>query len=183
MDVLTAIKSRRSVRAYKTDLVPKDVFEQIVEAGTWAPNGRNMQSWHFSVIQGRDVMLRINAECKKRMAALDDEALRKAAADPATDVTRGASAFIIASAREDDRNGPINCCAAMQNMMLAAHSLGVGSCWIGTFALLFGDKDMMRGFGVPEGYKPYQAAVFGYPAMRPDAPERKQDVASYVGTF
>lgn len=70
----------------------------------------------------------------------------------------------------------------MQNMMLAAQSLGVGSCWLGFVGFSFKDTELMRKLGVPEGYTPQEAAVFGYPAggaMR-DAPPRKLDVVNYI---
>lgn len=87
--------------------------------------------------------------------------------------------------REGAVTGATDCAAAMQNMMLAAESMGIGSCWMGFVGFLFDDAELMKSYGVPEGYKAAQASVFGYPAegAKREGPERKTDVANYIGKF
>lgn len=185
-EVINAIKSRRSVRAYKPDKLKKTEIEAIVGAGTFAPSGHNAQAWHFSVIQDSGILSDINARTKTMMlAAIPSDWVRDYAQNPDTNVLHRAPALVIVSCRKDALTGDVDCIAAMQNMILAAESLGVGSCWMGFVSFLFGDAEEMKRLGVPEGYAARQAAVFGYPAdgAKKDAPERKPADVSYIGEF
>jgi len=182
-EVIDAIKGRRSIRAYKSDAFGKDVLWAIVEAGTYAPTGHNGQPWHFSVIQDRALMEEVSAKAKAVMADAPVDWIRNIGRNPAVDITHKAPVLILVSCKKGSIAGPADCIAAMQNMLVAAHSLGVGSCWIGFVNFIFDDAQMMAKLGVPEGFEPQQAAVFGYPAQERIAPARRQDVITYIGTF
>jgi nitroreductase len=127
----------------------------------------------------------INAKAKEKMAAINVDWIQKLSQNPNADITHHAPALIIVSHRKDAITGDADCAAAMENMMIAAESLGIGSCWMGLVAFLFDDAELMKGFGVPEGYKTVQAAVFGYKAddARKPGPPRKRDVSNYIGEF
>jgi nitroreductase len=184
-EVIAAIKSRRSVRAYKPDLLSKAEIDAIIEAGAWAPSGHNSQPWHFTAIQDRAVLEEINARAKEKMLKINVDWIQALARNPKSDITHKAPALIIVSMREGAITGAADCAAAMQNMMLAAESMGIGSCWMGLVGFLFDDVELMRSYGVPEGYRAVHASVFGYPAegAKREGPARKPDVASYIGDF
>lgn len=183
-EVINAIKSRRSVRAYKSDALSRETLGTIVGAGYYAPTGCNEQPWHFSVIQDRALLEEVNVKAKEKMRAIPVDWIKKAGENPNSDITHKAPVMIIVSLGENPASGEVDCTAALENMLLAAESLGIGSCWMGLVNLAFGDTDLMKKLGVPDGYKPQQAAVFGYPSgNKPKAPERKQDVVTYVGKF
>lgn len=183
-DVLKSIKSRRSVRAYKSDLLKKDDLQTIVEAGIYAPTGCNDQPWHFSVVQDRALLDEVNEKTKQAMTQVPFEWMNKIGQNPDLDITHKAPVLIIVSMRKESASGPIDCTAAMENMMLAAESLGIGSCWMGFVRLVYSDAELMKKLGVPEGLEPQQAAVFGYKAKEQMAvPERKLDVVTYTGSF
>ena len=184
-EVLEAIHSRRSVRTYQYRKLTKAELEIIVAAGTWAPSGHNQQSWHFSVVQDRALIAQINESAKAAMTQIDVDWIKKLGEDPKADITHGAPALIIVSCRADAISGPTDCIAAMQNMMLAAQSMGLGSCWMGLVGFAYQDEALMSTLGVPEGYRAQQAAVFGVPDEDTDAhiPPRKPDVATYIGEF
>jgi nitroreductase len=183
--VLEAIRSRRSVRRYQDALLSREELEQIVEAGTWAPSGHNQQPWHFAVVQDRTLIGELNDKTKAAMARIDVDWIKKMGENPSLDVTHGAPALVLVSCVAGAVSGPTDCVAAMQNMMLAAQGLGIGSCWMGFVGFVFDDTALMNRLGVPEGYRPQQAAVFGRPAddAAAQAPARKPDVASYIGQF
>lgn len=183
-EVINAIKSRRSVRAYKSDVLSRETLAAIVEAGYWAPTGCNTQPWHFSVVQDRALLDEVSAKTKSKMSQTPVDFIKKLGENPSYDVTHKAPALIIVSVGDNPASGEVDCAAAMQNMLLAAQSLGIGSCWMGFVNLAFDDADLMKRLGVPEGFKPRQAAVFGYAAAS-DAgiPERRRDVVTYTGTF
>jgi nitroreductase len=182
-DVLTAIRGRRSVRRYKDELLSRAELELIVEAGTWAPSGHNQQCWHFAVVQDRALLAEVNAKAKAAMAHIDVDWIRQMGEDEALDITHGAPALIVVSCTAGAVSGPTDCVAAMENMMLAAHSIGVGSCWMGLAGFTFDDTALMSALGVPEGCRPQQAAVFGRPAEDTQAPARKPAPATYTGRF
>ncbi len=181
-DVLKTIKSRRSVRAYKSELLNKGDLQTIVEAGIYAPTGCNDQPWHFSVVQDRTLLEEVNEKTKQAMTKVPFEWMNKIGQNPNTDVTHKAPALIIVSMRKESASGPVDCIAAMENMMLAAESIGIGSCWMGFVRLIYSDAELMKKLGVPEGLEPQQAAVFGYKANEKIVvPERKLDVVTYIG--
>lgn len=184
-EVINAIKSRRSVRAYKPGKLRKEEIDAIIEAGIYAPSGHNAQPWHFTVIVDRAVISEINAKAKEKMAKINVDWIQRIAANPDADITHKAPALIIISAKKDAITGDTDCAAAMQNMMLAAESLNIGSCWMGLVGFLFGDEELMRVFGVPEGYKAVQASVFGYKQdeTKREGPKRNRDVVNYIGEF
>jgi nitroreductase len=183
-DVLNTIKSRRSVRAYKSDLLKKEELQTIVEAGIYAPTGCNDQPWYFSVVQDRTLLDEVNEKTKQAMTKVPYEWMNKIGQNPNTDITHKAPVLIVVSMRKQNISGAVDCTAAMENMMLAAQSIGIGSCWMGFVNLVFGDAELMKKLGVPEGFEPQQAAVFGYKAKEQIAvPERNRDVVTYVGSY
>jgi nitroreductase len=182
-EVINAIKNRRSVRAYKNVSIEKDVLQAIVEAGYYAPTGHNGQPWHFAVVQDGALIAEVNAETKKKMAQVPVGWIKNAAKSPRP-VTHGAPVLIIVSSKKGYVTGRDDCTAALENMLIAAESLGVGSCWMGFVSFTFDDNELMARLGVPEGYEPQQAAVFGYPdGEKKEAPPRNPDVVTYTGTF
>lgn len=183
-EVINAIKSRRSVRAYKSDALKKETIQAIVEAGCWAPTGCNTQAWHFSVVQDRALLEEVSEKTKKKMSETPVDFIKNLGCDPSYDVTYKAPVLIIVSMGSDQVSGEVDCTAAMQNMMLAAQSMEIASCWMGFVHFIFGDDDMMKRLGVPEGFKPQQAAVLGYrDGEKAAAPERRLDVVTYTGSF
>lgn len=184
-EVLDNIKSRRSVRTYKGNLLKKEDLEAIVEAGIFAPTGHNQQAWHFTVIQDRDVIGSINQKCKELMANVKVDWIRNIAENPKADITYSAPVLIIVSAKRGALTGAIDSTAAMQNMMLAAESLNIGSCWMGLVNFIFGDEEERAKLCIPDEYEPQVAAVFGYKAddAKKPGPPRNRDVVTYIGTF
>lgn len=182
-EVINAIKSRRSVRSYKSGVLSREIFQAIIEAGCYAPTGHNAQPWHFSVIQDRALLEEINAKTKQVMCGVPVDWIQDVGRNPAADITHRAPALILISCKKGAISGPTDCTAAMENMMIAAESLGVGSCWMGFVNFLFGDAGIMKKLGVPEGYEPQQAAAFGYPDGKKEAPGRDLDVVTYIGEF
>ncbi len=185
-EVIKTIKERRSVRTFKEDALKKEILEEIVAAGIYAPTSSNKQPWHFSIIQDRAVLDEINREAKKFLTTTKEPYISWGH-DPKLDLTHGAPVLIMVSAKiaksSDSKSGIIDSSAAMMNMMLAAKSLGVDSCWLGIISSVYSNAEMMERLGVPNGYQAHCSAVFGYGAIIPEAPERKTDVVNYIGRF
>lgn len=183
-EVIKAIKNRRSVRSYKSDILSRETLQAIIEAGCYAPTGHNAQPWHFSVIQDRALLEEVNVKAKQVMSGVPVDWIQNIGKNPGVDITHKAPALILISCKKGAVSGPTDCTAAMENMMIAAESLGAGSCWMGFVAFIFKDADMMKKLGVPQGYEPQQAAVFGYPeGEKKNAPARNLDAVTYIGEF
>jgi nitroreductase len=181
-EVLTTIKNRRSVRSYTRKQISQDELDQIIEAATYAPTAHNDQPWHFSVIQNAAVLDTINERSRIGMLATGNDWMTNMASKPGFKVTYDAPTLIIVSGKKDAMAMATDCAAAIQNMLLAAESLGIGSVWLGLtrfFALSEGARELI---GIPEGYEYYYSVAFGYPeanVARP-APKRNANVVNYV---
>ncbi|MDR3592616.1 MAG: nitroreductase [Negativicutes bacterium] len=183
-ETLIAIKQRRSTRAFKDEQIKDDELQAVIEAGTWAPSARNQQAWHFTVIQDKQVLTALNQETKKAALQLDNEYIRQAASNENFNIFYGAPTLIVVSGDEKAMVIDFDCAAANQNMLLAAHSVGLGSCWINFVMLLFnspGGEKHIKQLGLPAGYKPYCSVALGYKkADTAAAPPRKEGIVNYI---
>lgn len=181
-EVLEAIKSRRSVRFYRSEQISEENIDLIIEAGRYAPSAHNEQTWHFTVIQNAELLGNINEIVRKGMAESDVEWVRKMAEKPGFMVTYSAPTLIVVSGRIDGMAWKVDCSAAIQNMLLAAESLGIGSVWLGLMRFFFDKQENVAALGLPEGYQPFYGVSFGYSANEKKfaAPKRIPDVVNYI---
>ncbi|MDR2162039.1 MAG: nitroreductase [Desulfovibrio sp.] len=153
--VLNNILTRRSIRKFQSKPVPLEILEKIVEAGLYAPSARNSQPWHFTVVAGLDRVARITAELKAAVARMPDNPYRAVVGSAAYTVNyANAPVFILVSAAPD--SSPVvaaDCSLALGTMFLAAHALGIGSCWINQLGSACGEpgfRAFLTQLGVPE---------------------------------
>jgi nitroreductase len=162
---IETILSRRSIRKYESRPVEEEKIELILKCGQFAPSRQNGQTWHFTVVTNRDVLNRISAKNREIFLKSPDEKFRKMAEDPNYDSFRGSPMAIIVSGEGGENNAMADCANAVENMTLAAHSLGLGSCYLVSFrtALLAADgKPFLVELGIPEGYVPLLGLALGY---------------------
>jgi 5,6-dimethylbenzimidazole synthase len=144
MDILTAIRERRSCRSFTDEPIDKEIIEKILDAATWAPSPLNAQPWSFVVITGTEVKNDIFAEAQRSRELaiqksgwgwlekyrvdflLSAPVIIAVAGDPKKS---GVDQFMEGGARAYEHA----CAAAVQNMMLTAHALGIGSVWFTLF--------------------------------------------------
>lgn len=169
--VIEAIESRRSIRSYRPDKVPDEMLDKIVEAGTFAATGSGMQSPIIIVVKDRsmrDRLSRMNAD----IMGVD------------TDPFYGAPVVLIVLA---DRSVPTyiyDGSLVMGNLMLAAHSLGIGSCWIHRAKEEFESpegKEILRDLGIEGDYEGIGHCILGYPEG--NAPEVKPRKGNWAYTI
>lgn len=195
--ILENIKNRRSIRRYVEDQIKDEELDMIIEAAIYAPTGNNNQPWHFTIIQNKEIIDYLNVEAKKIMAEImenlsDDwlsideisgraQKVVKMGRSEHFHIFYHAPTVIILSGKEDAAAPLPDCCAATQNILLAAESLDIGSCWIGIAKFCFENQDNIKKIGIPEGYKPYYAVSLGYNASNKNlAPKRNRDVVNYI---
>ena len=142
--LLEAIHTRRSTRQYRADPVPKELLEEVVEAGRMAPSGGNNQTTHFIVVTDpgklaelREVVTGIlaNMPIKEGMVPQFVGIIKKAK-EETVDIAYGAPALIFTANKKGYDNAIADCACALQNMMLTASAHGIGNCWINQFYLL-----------------------------------------------
>ncbi|WP_297639121.1 nitroreductase family protein [uncultured Clostridium sp.] len=190
-ETIKTILNRRSTRMFGEGTIKEEDVKTIVEAGLAAPSSMNTQSWHFSVIQDRELMNKISEDAKKVAKNFDEEMIQKLANNEKFNAFYNSQVAIIVSAEEKAYESEINCAIASQNMLLAAESLGLASCWIGFVGFLFQsqreeDKAIVEKYkeklGVPEGFKPLHAIILGQknPKMSGKAPEKRTGTVTYV---
>lgn len=163
--------SRRSVRKYKSDMIPKEILDQILKAGTYAATGRNLQS---------PIMIAVtNQELRNRLSAMNARIM-----GTDSDPFYGAPVVIIVLA---DRSVPTyvyDGSLVMGNLMLAAHELGVGSCWIHRAREEFASEEgkaILKELGIEGDYEGIGHCILGYadgplPAEKP----RKENYIYYA---
>ncbi len=163
-DVLKAIQMRRSVRCYTDAPVSREQIETILEAGRFAPSGKNTQPWRFVVVEG---------EAKRSELAMLFPQQGLVAAAPVT-----LAVLLDREAGYDELKDVQGIGAAIENILLAVHSLGLGACWMGKAC----DKEIERFLGAREGEELMAIIPIGHPAEEPTPAARLSlsDLARFI---
>jgi len=158
MNVLGAILTRRSIRKFQDQPVPEDLIEKLLRAAMSAPSARNSQPWQFVVITDRQIL---------RQASAVNPYAEMAARAPL-------AILICADTRLEKSQGywPVDCAAAAQNMLLAAHGLELGAVWTGVWPRQERMDGFRRLFDLPETVIAHSMIVVGYPAEQPPPEDR-----------
>jgi nitroreductase len=188
--VLENIYARRSNRNYKPDPVSDEVLLELIKAGIYAPTASNQQAWRFVVVTNKAEIDEYSERAKqlwRRYLPLKVAVAlgiggkgisnyAKMMDSPAVHLFHHAPALVFIFAPKG-RLVAEDCACAAENMMLAARSLGIGSCWIGLAGPLGTDKKTLGDLKVPKGYRLRATVVFGYPTNEAQkAPARNEDV-------
>ena len=181
-EVLKVIKSRRSIRSFRSEQISQENLDLIIEAGIYAPTAHNDQPWHFTVIQNKEILQHLNVKAKEQMAKSDIEWVNKLGLNPNYSITYNAPTLILVSGRKDAIAWSADCAAAIQNMLLAAESLNIGSVWLGLLRFFFQQDALVTESLVPKGYQYYYSVALGFKANESAqaAPKRNLDVVSYI---
>ena len=141
-EVLENIKSRRSVRTYTEQQVSAENLNLILEAATYAPSGMNYQTWHFTAIQDADILRELNEKIKGAFAKSDEPRLQERGHSETYCCYYHAPTLVIVSNEPTQWWAGMDCACAIENMFLAAHSLGIGSCWINQLGTTCDDPEV-----------------------------------------
>ncbi|MCL6477569.1 MAG: nitroreductase family protein [Peptococcaceae bacterium] len=183
-ETLKVIKSRRSIRSYKAEQITDSELQEILDAALYAPNAMNLQPWHFTVVQNKDILDRMVKNTKEIMMNSDKDFLVELAKNPNYHTFHNAPTVIIISGDGKDRFAQNSCSIAAQNILLAAESLNIGSCYIASSSLLFESEkgeEFRKELGIPDGYNHVCSIALGYKAAEnPAAPPRNKEVINYV---
>ncbi len=168
---LELIETRRSCRKYLAEQIKDEELNAVLRAGTFAPSGMGWQSSFIVAVQ--------NPEMKAKLEKMN-AAVRGKNGNPYYD----APTYILVFSPTDCQFGIQDATCILENMMLAAHSLGLGSCWINREIEMFATEEgkaLMKEMGLPEGLGGVGAIALGYPAAEPSPrKERKEGYARII---
>ena len=172
-ETLKTIMERRSCKKFKPDMVPEDVVNKIIEAGTWAPSGKGMQSAIILAVTNKDVINKLRDENRKAMGVGGEY-----------DPFYGAPVVLVVLAKKDIFTHVYDGSLVIGNMLLAAESLGVGGVWIHRakeeFESEYG-KELLKSLGIEEEYEGIGHCCLGYQDGEKMAPrERKENYVYYI---
>jgi len=190
--LLALMESRRSIRRFEDRPVPREAIKAVVEAARWAPSSENRQGWKFIVFEGREVIRGLAQQVRTALEVLcaaADSTVAKHVAQLAEATGRLADAPClilvmhkrpsIAATRllGDDPHAalvsgePLSAAMAVQNLLLAAHALGLGACVLTT--PLAGGAIVRAIPNLPAGFEPTCLVALGWPAENPLVPHKK----------
>lgn len=159
MDALEALKGRRSIRLYKDKPVPRKTIEEIVDTARLAPSANNFQPWEFIVVTDRDM--------KAKIADLTDYGKF---------IAQSGACIVVFS--KNVKRYLEDGSAATENILIAAHALGLGACWVAGSNKAYAEP-LREVLGVPLGYKLVALVAVGYPAEKP-APHGKRSLSEVL---
>jgi nitroreductase len=164
--VVENILTRRSIRDYKAEPVCREQMAKVIECGLYAPNAMNAQTWAVRVVDAPDFIDGVTAIAVEQMPRLaEQEGFRN--------IFRNAPTVAFIACPEESYSGEYDCGLLSENMMLAAWSMGIGSCCLGSVVPVMTSEaaePYLERLQLPEGYKLLVGIAFGYPADEIPAP-------------
>lgn len=171
MNAIENMLTRRSIRQYKQDPIPEEILNKILEAGTFAPTGMNKQAPIIIAVTSREMRDRLS---KMNAAVMGTE----------NDPFYGAPVVLVVLANKEVRTAVYDGSLVMGNLMLAAHELGVGSCWIHRAKEMFESEEgkaILKELGVEGDYEGVGNCILGYAdCPQPEARPRKENYVYYI---
>ncbi len=170
MDIFAVFKERRSIRKFSPEVVPQEILDQILEAASWAPSAHNQQPWEMIVTR--------DEEKKKELA----KGHRFARFLPDADVVIAVCSLLKMQKPGKEAAPAVeyfevqDTAAAIQNMLLAAQALGLGTCWVGDFY----DEEVREVLAIPAEYGVMALIALGYPAEPGGEGPKRRPLAEFV---
>jgi len=186
--VIEAIKKRRSVRSYQSKPIPRDIIKAIIDAGNEAPSAMNSQPWRFVVVDNDEVRKKLLKAARPNARKILDlikesdpvryEAITKRLRELPDPIYYSAPVivFVIGSGRYASHSCPLAC----ENMMLAAHSLGLGSCWVGFGSMVTDDEEVKQILDLRDDETIFGPILLGYSEGYPERPQKKEPAVRWV---
>ena len=177
---------RRSVREYSSQSIEEPTIQRLIEAAIHAPNAINQQPWTFTVVRDQSLLDRLSRDAKAHMLAHmpgsdRSEEFRTRLGNPDFQIFYHAPVLILISAV---REGPWiveDCALAAENLMLAAHSAGLGTCWIGFAQSFLNTPEGKRLLDIPAVHVPIAPIIVGKPKSVPFDVPRKAPGIRWIG--
>lgn len=182
-EVVKTILKRRSTRSFTPDQISEEELSVLLETARFAPSGMNRQPWHFTVVQNPETLHRINEACRQVLLASGVKAMEDRAKGNDFSICYKAPTLILVAVDEQVHTGRYDGAVALENMFLAAESMGLGSCWIHAVSLIFNggaNEALRKELQIPAGYAPIGSGAFGRKAAEAQAAPRKENTITIL---
>ena len=180
--VVDCIMSRRSIRAYKPEQIKDEELQTILECGINAPSARNSQPWEIRVMRDKEAIENLNKEVIADMIEKRPEAKERFAGEDAS-VFFHAPTLLVVAYDTTQYWGMSDCGMLVQNILLAAESMNIGSCAVGCCRDYIQSPkatDFVNSLNLPENYVVYLTVTLGYKDEAPDAKPRDDKKIAYM---
>jgi nitroreductase len=185
MESEKALYGRRSIRDFTDKQVDRAMVTRLLQAAVQAPSAINLQPWVFVVIQDKNLLKRYSDRAKLLAMKVVDTASMPAEfqnmlSDPTFNVFYNAGTLILICAKPVGQHPDWDCCLAGQNLMLAAHDQGLGTCPIGFAWPLFEQADVKQELNIPADYTPVLPIIVGFPSSpAPPVARKSPEILSW----
>lgn len=172
-DTLKTLYTRRSIREFTNEQISDENLALILHAAAYAPSGRNQQLWNFTVLQNPALLNKLATDIKSELNMARDFQYN----------FYGAPTLIIISCDKTCKTGSLDCAAALENILIAATSLNIGSCWINQLHNVCDTpkiRALLDSFQIPKDHTVWGCAALGYSTKVPTAPPRKKGVIKII---
>ena len=166
METIEAIMTRRSIRKYTDKPVPDEVVKQLLQAAMAAPSARNEQPWHFVVISDRSLLNQVPSFHPYSHMLKEAALAILVCVDPQLEISRG--------------RGVLDCSAATENILLAAHALGLGAVWLGIYPAEERMAGIRKLLNMPVDIVPISLVSVGYPDEKLKKEDRYKSERVYL---
>lgn len=180
-EVIQTMLERRSVRAYKAEQLSDEQLDTLLRCAISAPSARNAQPWHFTVLQDSKLIDDFAGAFREGARRSNEEWIRKLGENPDYHVFFHAPTVVLVSAKEGESG--FNLGLAVQNLVLAAQSMGLASVILGLPLRAFegdGGREILGRLKLPAGFRPFMCVSLGYPDQAPEARPRNFDVVDWI---
>jgi len=184
--ILSTIEGRRSVRAYTSKRVDREMIQALLRAAVRAPTALHEEQWVFAVVQGRERLKRLSGQTRTPFAGTVGAAMhapRIHPVEPSEDFNLfyDADTLILIGAQPMGPFVPADCWLAAENLMLAAHAMGLGSCVIGSAVAGLNQDDVKAELGLPAEIQIVVPIIVGWPSTPgTPSPRREPEVLAWI---
>lgn len=181
--IISNILNRRSIRKYTDQQVSEEQLDTIMKCAIYAPSVLNKQPWEIRAIQNQSIIEEIN---KRFVAFAQGKEFQGSAAryrEPNFSISHHAPTLIVIASDKSNSYSKLDAGLALQNIVLSANALGLGTCPLGTLVPILNlpeNEDLLRLLNIPEGYEVTINIALGYPAESPKAPIRYSDKVKII---
>ncbi len=173
--ILDNMLTRRSIRKYKSQQVSKAQIDTIMKSAIFAPSALNKQPWEIRVVQNPKILKEINDRFLKFAQGKEFQGSAAKYREPGFSIFHNSPTLIVIARDKENKSSYLDCGIALQNILLSAHAVGLGTCPLGTLVPILNDpenKDIIDLLNIPEGYEVAINVSLGYPDEKPVAPKR-----------
>ena len=172
IDIMDIVKKRRSIRVYKNKSLSKDTIDSILEAAKYAPSARNLQQLEYKVITNRNLIQKISDRIVDLIKKRNPNIQLRAGDDA---IFYGAPLLIIINGPKENEWISYDAAIAVQNIMLYATSIGIGTCFIGMSRFINEDEELLNELHIADDKKVAAAVICGYADEKPPEKEKKMN--------